>query len=1107
MRLINVKTRKLEEFFDDYIPTYAILSHTWGTDYEEVAFRDVEEGAVISGPAKGKFNGACSQAECDKLGYLWIDTCCIDKTNSVELGEAINSMFRWYRNAAYCYAYLSDVAAEDCDDPSDQGSSFRRSRWFQRGWTLQELLAPRNVRFYDKTWSYLGTKRQLSLAISSITGIARHFLLGMAELHEASVAQRMSWAASRVTTRREDRAYSLLGLFDVTMPMIYGEGDQAFMRLQEEILRRIRDDSILAWGLSLAAPTKSPPTARVSDGIFASSPMDFAHCGKVVAGTATGSLGDSFYIYGGALHIRRGLHTYNLGGTFLLLRCHLDQDPDQPVGIPVGLSEPDHSDSQYIRIRGYPATLVSSRVSGDAMPRSLQIRTDRDLVSVTTDQRCEYYLDNSLERQLELVEVEPNSSWDQDADKLLPPAETIDGSSRIWARLRYTKGENLDFVLVLTLTYVESEPQLQQHVMLASRTTGLREIKDNFDKFGPEALVQHNANNGVIGFEISTSLQRLGASHLFLVELTPTSKDPDAGRSVDASSELERLELEQQFTTLLDEQDELLRDLETLDEEITPKTEDLAKLKNTLDELDDRIGKLIEERALVQEKLDAASQDVEQLRAKPERIRQRTKDISRKINDTRNRLEDLDEDATLTERVGRWPARIIKMMLENAATASEEKIGHVRQDIPRLILGTALAGKQETLGFLLEEGAGIKGNTEQDQSPTLQASQMTQNAILKKLMDKKVDFEAADEQGRTALLLAAKEGNIDVVKLLVALGSDLETHDKMSMTPLITATKEGHTSVVQILLAQNVNVESRDFDGWTALAWAAKQGHEDIVRLLTDKRANVQVRNNRSWTPLMIAADQGHTPTVKLLLDNGAALEAHDETAWTALFIAVHGNHKDTVQILLDHGADKEHKILGQTSLSWAAAHGRLEVAKLLLNSGAKFETEDGNNQTPLSLASMNGHELVVRLLLAKAVDLNSRSLDGLTPLMWAAQFNHPQVALLLLNAGANPRLESSFGGRTALAIACEQGQQKVARALLPFYTHIEAKDYAGRTALALAAENGHEAVVQLLLQRHANIESRDNNELTPFLLAANRGHDGVVKLLTGGRTFEIMAM
>lgn len=174
-----------------------------------------------------------------------MDTSCIDKASSTELSEAINSMFAWYRDAAVCYAYLADVLTSG--DPRRPGSAFRYSRWFTHGWTLQELIAPRIVVFLSREWDVIGTKESLADLIEDITGIDCDVLTHRKSHNDISVAARMSWAAQRITTRVEDHAYCLLGIFNIVMHPIYGEGEHAFIRLQEEILRRIPDDSIFAW--------------------------------------------------------------------------------------------------------------------------------------------------------------------------------------------------------------------------------------------------------------------------------------------------------------------------------------------------------------------------------------------------------------------------------------------------------------------------------------------------------------------------------------------------------------------------------------------------------------------------------------------------------------------------------------------------------------------------------------------------------------------------------------------------------------------------------------------------------------------------------------------
>ena len=230
----------LTQFSDEAIPPYAILSHTWGVDTEEVTFEDLKNGTGKNKPGYKKIRFCGEQAAQDSLEWFWIDTCCIDKTNKAELSRTIRSMFRWYRNAVKCYIYLSDVSTAKCES-SDEGSrftwepAFQVSRWFTRGWTLQELLAPSAVEFFSRECKLLGNKISLTQQIHEITGIPKLAIQG-ARLSQFTVDERLLWTEHRQTKLEEDRAYSLLGLFDVYIAPLYGEGTRgAFKRLLDEI--------------------------------------------------------------------------------------------------------------------------------------------------------------------------------------------------------------------------------------------------------------------------------------------------------------------------------------------------------------------------------------------------------------------------------------------------------------------------------------------------------------------------------------------------------------------------------------------------------------------------------------------------------------------------------------------------------------------------------------------------------------------------------------------------------------------------------------------------------------------------------------------------------
>lgn len=284
MRLINTTTLALEEFSSPDARPYAILSHTW--EDEEVTFQiwshaDPEVRRRHKGFAK--IERACHTAKTKGLHYAWVDACCINKESSAELTEAINSMFTWYQKAATCLVYLSDFPAHAPEFPDPL---LPRCRWFTRGWTLQELIGPKRLTFYDREWNDHGGKRLRSYEICTITGIDVTVLEDSTLLHRTPVGRKMSWAAGRQTTREEDIAYCLLGIFDVNMSLIYGEGSRAFLRLQEEIMKRSNDMTLFAWTsrpedetAGSSAPLQKSQTYR---GILARSPAEFANCREVI---------------------------------------------------------------------------------------------------------------------------------------------------------------------------------------------------------------------------------------------------------------------------------------------------------------------------------------------------------------------------------------------------------------------------------------------------------------------------------------------------------------------------------------------------------------------------------------------------------------------------------------------------------------------------------------------------------------------------------------------------------------------------------------------------------------------------------------------------------
>lgn len=319
MWLIDTQTFRLKKFLGE-IPSYAILSHTWG--HHEVTFADFkDENNHATRDKKAGFHKiklTCEQARREGINYAWVDTSCINKESSAELSEAINSMFKWYGLAKVCYAYLEDF-------PGSEGTAdlslLRGCRWFSRGWTLQELLAPRAVVFFvphGEGWREIGRKDALKQVLEQITNIPGEILLKQKAIETISVAARMSWAARRQTTQEEDLAYCLMGIFNVNMPLLYGEGPKAFIRLQEEILRETRDDSLFAWCSTEEAASEAPYR-----GLFARSPQEFLEGADIEhfdadeagAGSTTSMLGQ------GRVSLSCSVHPGDNDRVILTLKC------------------------------------------------------------------------------------------------------------------------------------------------------------------------------------------------------------------------------------------------------------------------------------------------------------------------------------------------------------------------------------------------------------------------------------------------------------------------------------------------------------------------------------------------------------------------------------------------------------------------------------------------------------------------------------------------------------------------------------------------------------------------------------------------------------------
>jgi len=485
MRLLDARTLELKTFVDN-IPPYAILSHCW--EDEEVVFSDLADlGQARKKKGFTKLEKTCQLSVGDRLDYAWIDTCCIDKSSSAELSEAINSMFAWYRNSEKCYAYLADVELPD---------SLPLSRWFTRAWTLQELLAPNilhvgrlrdrihgafeGIRFYSRDWVYIGSKVSLGVRISEITDIPLEYLQTQT-LESASISMRMSWAADRQATRAEDIAYSLLGLFGVNMPLLYGEGKiKAFKRLQEEIMKISDDETIFAWEGSDFC------THEVTGDALARSPNDFREASHLIPFAADNPVAPYAITHRGLCIWQATLLThlddtksYKLRPlrspvmiwsglsmvTWGILRCHPIHDFEHFVVIPLRhLSANIYRRDTNTSVCLIPCESVQSEYS----PKEIYIHNSRTSTISTSVRRRWGFLLRKPPETMEIRRCYPEAAWNV-KDRILQGNETIednDGSSSWHATLELSIGstnesegiERLSIFVALGCNYSAKKP-------------------------------------------------------------------------------------------------------------------------------------------------------------------------------------------------------------------------------------------------------------------------------------------------------------------------------------------------------------------------------------------------------------------------------------------------------------------------------------------------------------------------------------------------------------------------------------------------------------------------------------------------------------------------
>ncbi|RYO92005.1 hypothetical protein DL764_008208 [Monosporascus ibericus] len=746
--------------------------------------------------------------------------------------------------------------------------------------------------------------------IETITGIPREFLIGWAELNEASVAQRMSWAAKRETTREEDIVYCLLGIFDVAMPMIYGEGDKAFGRLQEEIMKKTRDDSILAWGLRPAESTPSKSTDVLSGGALATAPLDFANCGRIVLRKRDATPVNIIDISGGRLRMHTSLHTTSAGEIYGLLNCGPEHNKEVIVGIPLDKAISGVSD-EYIRPQGRSLALLPKAASS-VLTKAIHIRIERQSgTHEAMNRRYWLYVDRHENINLELNEndVHPPVRW-ENGRAMIVEAKDSDETiiRRYFVRFRTPDKGSRDFVIVLEFEIQGSQTQASCHVMTASRDTALQDLSQKLIYMRPEAFWKQSARNGTLNVEVTVKEEYVAQEPMFVVTLARASSSLVA--TVDATWELQVVGLMLECVRILQEEDDIHLEMERLDRQVEEK-----------DKLDMKWG-------------------------------------------PGNWLETVIRTLLDTGRIDRGSKHVGESDSDSPRLSSAPESGYnIGGQTP--LLWAAANGRLAVVRLLVEKGAQIEARNEKSYTPLIVAAEKGHEAVARLLIEKGAQVETKDKNGNTPLIFAAWNGCEAVARLLIEKGVQIEAKSDGGSSPLIFAAQAGYEDVTRLLIEKGAQIEAKSKSGYTPLMVAAKKGHEAVAKLLIEKGAQIEARDKYNSTPLTQAAWQGHEAVARLLIEKGAQIEARDKADYTPLSQAVYYGHEAVARLLIEKGAQIEAKgKSGKTPLMLAAEQGHEAVARLLIEKGAQLEAEDNDGRTPLLFATWNNDEAMARLLL-----------------------------------------------------------------------------------------------------------------------------------------------
>ena len=1123
MRLLRSNTGgefSLTDDFHEKIPPYAILSHTWGAEAEEVTFGDIKGGTAKGKPGYAKIRFCGEQARQDGIQYFWVDTCCIDKSNHSELAEAITSMFRWYQNAAICYVYLSDVWTNNHDQVySSSGSlqlALQESRWFTRGWTLQELIAPRSLQFFCSNCNLLGSKKSLEQQLHKITRIAVSALQGT-KLSEFEVEERMSWAELRNTTREEDKVYSLLGIFDVSMPPIYGEGmAKAFDRLRDELYKREKKRShdklsaVLQPTIDfrkrlMARRSESPATSSSCNPSYLNPQLHPYPKGSIysIDDATRQSLIDQLYFTEIGERVTGLIAAQGTTCRWFLTKSEYTSWYDMA-------QQPEHSG--FLWIKGHPGTGKSTLMKLLFETANLNAKGDPSQLILsfffrargTAEEKSTTGLYRSLLHQIfqKVEDLRDSLDW-----------MTPDGARGI-QRNRW------------------QDASLKQTLAYAVQKLGNRSLMIFVDAL--DECNQDQATGMVCFFEDLCDLARAAQVTL---------------RICFSSRHYPTIAIQKGVEVTLEDEAGHTKDLEQyVKSKLRLGTSKQAELLRA-DILEKSSGIFL----WVVLVIDIINGEHKSGSISLKQSRQRLKEIPPK-------LSELFE--MIITRDGENPERLqlcLKWVLFAARPLKPLELYFAIQ--LGLDKSSSSCWDQEDVGldqvktYVRSASKGLAEVTRNKASEVQFIHESVRDYIFGKYKDQWCG-ESGNFVGYNHTILrdcclaqldALSNQGVDIPDTLPHASKSAQLRETISLKfPFL------EYSVLNILYhadnAQQNAIEQGSFlvnfplqqwkflnnaleryevrrynDPVSMLYILAEKNLADLIRIYPQKESCFKVENGRYGPPFFAALATSSNEAVCMLLD----IEAHmqpstsplhnlykqfyqDRKKWMNLGRDFVFSPKRSVfsyvaeyrdDILLSFLIESEQNMLdvkdikGRTPLCWAIINGRLKIVKLLLEKGANIKEAAFNGLTPIHQASIHGHIEVVKLLLEKGANIKEAAFDGSTPIHQALIHGHIEVVKLLLEKGADVKA-AAFDGSTPLHQALIHGHVEVVKLLLEKGADIEAAASNGSTPLHQALINGHVNIIELLLEKGADIEAATSNGSTPLHQASIHGHVEVVKLL-----------